>query len=328
MVGRMSRTERVLKALHQSGRGLLAFDEQLVALRRPGSRPSIVTSAELRRAFHETCIATTGLSPWIGGICLFEETLRQRAASGATLPMLIAERDITVGVRIDTGSIPFAAGGEVTDGIDDLAIRLDRIAAYGAQVAKWHMALRSDAQIDECESAFAEDCNRAAVFVTAAQQADLVPLLTVDAGPDGDAGWHPPERYGRFFRQLMSVLNRRYATLAPITVQVTLRPAVDANGRAQCAALLQAIRTELSDSVAILFLGVDDADQLVQAMAAFGGVTDLPWPIRYSLGRVTQTRLLASWHDARRDRRAVERILLQQVRASSAALVESTLVDP
>ena len=318
----MSRTEQVLQTFRRTRRGLLAFDEQLVALRRPGSLPSIITSAELRRAFHETCIAATGLSPWIGGICLFEETLLQRATSGDTLPALITGRDMTVGVRIDTGSVPFATGCLVTDGIDGLAIRLNRTAAHGAQFAIWHMALRSDAQISGCEAAFAEDCDRAATFVVAAQQADLLPLLAVDAGPEGDASAHAADFYQHFFRRLMSVLKRRIPRLAPFAVQVRLRP-VGANGGARRAALLHAIRAELPESIAILFLGIDDADQFVQAMSAFGDAADLPWPVRYALGPGAQTRLLASWQDARADQKAVERLLLEQVRASSAVLTES-----
>ncbi|WP_242187087.1 class I fructose-bisphosphate aldolase [Sphingomonas sp. CARO-RG-8B-R24-01] len=319
----MSRTEQVLQTFRQSRRGLLAFDEQLVTLRRPGSLPSIITSAELRRTFHETCIAATGLSPWIGGICVFEETLRQHTASGNTLPALITERHMTVGVRMDTGSVPFAAGYLVTDGIDDLAIRLNRTAAYGAQFATWHMALRSNAQISGCEPAFAEDCDRAATFVTAAQQADLLPLLAVDAGPHGEASARAADCHQHFFRRLISVLKRRFARLPPIAIQVRLRPAVGGNGGARRVALLQTIRAELPESIAILFLGVDDADQFVQAMSAFGEAADLPWPVRYALGPSTQTRLLASWQDTSADQKTLERLLLEQVRASSGALTKS-----
>lgn len=318
----MSRTEQVLQTLRRARRGLLAFDEQLVTLRRPGSFPSIITSAELRRAFHETCLAATGLSPWIGGICLFEEALRQRATSGTTLPALITERHMTVGVRVDTGSVPFAAGDSVTDGIDGLAVRLSRTAAYGAQFATWHMALRSNAQISRCEPAFVEDCDRAAMFVTAAQQADLLPLLAVDAGSDDDGNARAAECREHFFHRLISVLKRRIPGLSPIAVQVRLRPAAGESGRARRVALLQTIRAELPGSVAILFLGIDDADQFLQAMSAFGDAANLPWPVRYSLGAGTQTRLLASWQDTPENQEPVERLLLEQVRASSAALTE------
>jgi fructose-bisphosphate aldolase class I len=319
MVGRMARTEQVLRTLCESRRGLVAFDEQLVTLRWPAGMPSIATSSELRRTFHESCIAATGLSTWISGICLFEETLRQRVASGATLAAMIAEKGMIVGVRSDTGTAPFARAS-ITDGVDHLTARLERIAGYGAQLAKWHIALRSDPQISRYEEAFAEDCTRAATFVSLAQQADLLPLLAIEVRSDNEAASPVAPSYRRFFRQLISTLNCRELRHLPLAVLVRPVRTAGTSDRASRIALLQAVRAELPSSVAILFLGIDDADQLDEAITAVGSAADLPWPVRFAMGPDTQTRLLACWRDTRADEGTVNQLLLTQVRACAASL--------
>lgn len=309
----MSRSEETLQVLRDGCRGLLALDERLVIVNRPGSIPPVLTTTGLRRAFHEACAAAPGLSRWIAAISLFEESLRQRTSCGAMLPALIERHGMMPGVRIDAGAIRFDENDSVTDGLDGLEVRLAASVARGARFGAWHMALRPDEAIAGCRAAVAEDCNRLTAFVRACGQADCLPLLTFSRR--GDAlETRLLRSYREFFRQVTSALH--LGGSLPSSVAVRVRGTSDADNRR----ILQDLRDACSSPVGILFLTLDDDSEFEGEFTTNGAAHAYPSPLRFALGERTQMRLLGMWSDLPGHRRDLELRLVRDARASSAAL--------
>ena len=75
----------------------------------------------------------------IGGVILFDETIRQHSDSGKSLVEIIVESGALPGIKVDKGLQPFN-GSEIetlTQGLDDLDERCAEYAALGAKFTKW-----------------------------------------------------------------------------------------------------------------------------------------------------------------------------------------------
>ena len=86
---------------------------------------------------------TPGLSDFISGVILFDETLRQKADDGTPVPELLVRRGIVPGIKVDKGTKPLAgtAGEVATEGLDGLRERIGEYKALGARFAKWRAVI-------------------------------------------------------------------------------------------------------------------------------------------------------------------------------------------
>jgi fructose-bisphosphate aldolase class I len=96
-----------------------------------------------RRAYREILFTTEGLSDYISGVILFDETARQQDQDGTQFPELLRRRGIIPGIKVDGGTRPLAGfpGEVVTQGLDGLRERLEAYAALGLRFAKWRAVI-------------------------------------------------------------------------------------------------------------------------------------------------------------------------------------------
>ena len=62
------------------------------------------------------------MKDYIGGVILFDETIKQKTTLGPTIPELISKHGAIPGIKVDKGAKPLAGSGEetVTEGLDGL----------------------------------------------------------------------------------------------------------------------------------------------------------------------------------------------------------------
>ncbi len=62
------------------------------------------------------------MEEFIGGVILFDETIRQHADDGTPFAELLAAKGVVPGIKVDTGAqpLPGAPGETVTEGLDGL----------------------------------------------------------------------------------------------------------------------------------------------------------------------------------------------------------------
>lgn len=85
------------------------------------------------------------LGEWLGGVILFEETLRQGNSDGVPFVQVLSEKGVLVGVKTDKGLEPIEASPRetTTRGMDTLLERSKAYYAQGARFAKWCVFLGS-----------------------------------------------------------------------------------------------------------------------------------------------------------------------------------------
>ena len=71
-------------------------------------------------------VTTPGISEYIAGVILFEETLNQKMSDGTPFPEALKKLDILPGIKVDKGLVmlPGTSDEQTTQGLDALAERL------------------------------------------------------------------------------------------------------------------------------------------------------------------------------------------------------------
>src|SRR2546428_4028072 len=124
-------------------RSILAADESTGTIKKRFDSIGIESTEDTRRAYRELLFTTEGAEEFIGGVILFDETIRQKASDGTPFPELLESKGIVPGIKVDTGAKPLAlAEGEtVTEGLDGLRERVAEYRELGARFAKWRAVI-------------------------------------------------------------------------------------------------------------------------------------------------------------------------------------------
>jgi len=79
------------------------------------------------------------MKDYIGGVILFDETIRQKTTNGLSIPELISKQGAVPGIKVDKGAKPLAGSSDetVTEGLDGLRERLKEYYDLGARFTKW-----------------------------------------------------------------------------------------------------------------------------------------------------------------------------------------------
>ena len=69
------------------------------------------------------------MKDFIGGVILFDETIRQKTTFGPTVPELISKHGAIPGIKVDKGAKPLAGSNDetVTEGLDGFKREIKRI---------------------------------------------------------------------------------------------------------------------------------------------------------------------------------------------------------
>ena len=115
-------------ALVAAGKGILAADESHATIGRRFEALGISNSEENRRRYRQMLFTTKGVSDFISGVILFDETIRQAADDSRLFVEVLTSEGIIPGIKVDRGARPLAEapGEQVTEGLDGLRERLVR----------------------------------------------------------------------------------------------------------------------------------------------------------------------------------------------------------
>ena len=72
----------IASAMVAPGRGILAMDESHPTCNKRFESLGIATTEEMRQAYRDMLVTAPGLSDYIGGAILFDETIRQKTLEG------------------------------------------------------------------------------------------------------------------------------------------------------------------------------------------------------------------------------------------------------
>src|SRR6266404_5759264 len=200
--------ESIAQRIVAGGKGILAADESTGTIKKRFDSIGIESTEDTRRAYRELLFTTEGAEEFIGGVILFDETIRQQGSDGTPFPKLLESKGIVPGIKVDTGAKPLAlAEGEtVTEGLDGLRERLAEYRALGARFAKWRAVITIGKDLPS-EYCLWTNAHALARYAALCQESGLVPIVEPEVLMDGD---HSIERS---FHVTGRVLNAVYTEL-------------------------------------------------------------------------------------------------------------------
>ena len=183
----MSELNKIALKILSNGKGILAADESTATMTKRLESVEIESNTNNRLRFRETLFSSLSMKDCIGGVILYDETIRQKTSNGKSIPELISESGSITGIKVDTGAKVLAGSKneKITEGLDGLRERLLDYYKLGARFTKWRgVYLISDKYPSKLSiSANAHALARYAALV---QEAGMVPIIEPEVLMDGN----------------------------------------------------------------------------------------------------------------------------------------------
>jgi len=135
----MSELNKIALKILSNGKGILAADESTGTMTKRLEAINVPSSSKSRLLFRETLFSSEAMKNCIGGVILYDETIKQTSNSNKTIPNLISSSGAVPGIKVDTGAKVLAGSPEekITEGLDGLRERLKEYYKLGARFTKW-----------------------------------------------------------------------------------------------------------------------------------------------------------------------------------------------
>jgi fructose-bisphosphate aldolase class I len=324
----MNELETTARALVAEGKGILAADESDGTIKKRFDSIGVESTEETRRAYRELLFTTEGVEEFIGGVILYDETIRQSSADGTPFPKLLASKGIIPGIKVDNGAKPLAlAEGEtITEGLDGLRDRLDEYRGLGARFAKWRAtySIEADKPSEYCVWTNAHALAR---YAALCEQARLVPIVEPEVLMDGTHTLEESAKAtGRVLQAVYVELHDqrvdfRGTLLKPNMVlsgyEATNRAGVDEVADATLDVLYRHVPAAVPG---IVFLSGGQTDEDATAhLNAMNKRGPHPWQLSFSYGRALQAPALKAWVGKPENVEAAQRAYYHRAKLNSAA---------
>jgi fructose-bisphosphate aldolase class I len=294
----------IAKYIVSDGKGILAADESTGTIKKRFDSINTESTEEVRRDYREMLFQADGMKGNIGGVILFEETLKQDAADGTSLINVISSQGALPGIKVDKGLTPISEDSEetVTNGLDDLDQRCKEFYNIGAKFTKWRavIAIGSNIPTDDCIN---ENMLRLADYAKIVQSNNMVPIVEPEVLMDGS---HTiDECYDVTSRVLKSLFQHLKDKNVDIKGTI-LKPNMIISG-SNCAeqagvqevaektvkCLLENVPEDLP-GIAFLSGGQSDIDATAH-LDAMNKIAGFNWKLSFSYGRALQQAALKAW---------------------------------
>ncbi len=295
--------EDIAAYLVSDGKGFLAADESTGTIGKRFDAINTESTEDSRRDYRELLFRAEGMQDNIGGVILFDETLRQNAEDGTPLKDLINSTGALPGIKVDKGISPFNDSEEViTGGLEDLNERCAEYAALGAKFTKWRAVIKIGNGIptQECIDA---NMKALADYAKIVQNNSMVPMVEPEVLMDGDHSVQSCfEATAKCLKTLFSMLDANDVSLKgtilkPNMVVSGTEAPIKASVSEVAELTLKVLKENVpSDLAGIAFLSGGQSDLLAtEHLDAMNKLGKLPWPLSFSYGRALQQPALKAW---------------------------------
>lgn len=319
----------VANAIVAKQKGVLAADESSPTIKKRFDSIHLESTEENRQRYRELLFSAEGIERYIGGVILFDETLRQRSHDGIPFAELLSARGIMPGIKVDMGAKPLALcpDEKVTEGLDDLRGRLVEYRLMGAKFAKWRAVIDIDGQ--RLPSAFGIRANAHALarYAALCQELDIVPIVEPEVLMDGA---HNIERCEEVTSWVLEAVFSELDAHHVFFEGMLLKPNMVIAGKqsdslASVEQVAEATIRCLSRYVpaavpGIVFLsGGQSAEEATAHLNAMNAIGSHPWQVSFSYGRALQAPVLEVWQGQQANLAAAQRMLLKRCELNGLA---------
>lgn len=311
----------VAQSIVAKQKGVLAADESNPTLKKRFDAIKVESSEEIRRRYREILFTTQGIERNVGGVILYDETLRQSTREGIPFAKLLSSRGIMPGIKVDKGAkaLALCTGDKVTEGLDGLLDRLLEYKQLGARFAKWRAVIEIDEHKIPSRYGIQANAHALARYAALCQEIDLVPIVEPEVLMDGA---HTIERCDAVTSRVLEAVFAELDAHHVAFEGMLLKPNMIIPGK-KCER--QATAQEIAEATlrcfyryvpaavpGIVFLSGGQSDvEATENLNAMNAMGAHPWQVSFSYGRALQAPVLAAWKGQEANV-AVAQLALQQ----------------
>jgi len=300
MANALHDTARAIVADHK---GILAADESTGTIAKRFDSIGVESTEENRRYYRQLLFTAPDMEDFIGGVILYDETIRQSADDGTPFGDVLAAKGSIPGIKVDTGAHDQAGfpGEKVTEGLDGLRGRLEEYRSLGARFAKWRAVVTIGDGIPTV-ACIRANAHALARYAALCQEAGIVPIVEPEVLMDAD------NTIERCYDVTSRTLEWTFHELRVQGVDLRgtlLKPNMVISGKG-CPE--QASSTRIAELTLECFLNhvpaaipgivfLSGGQSEVEATANLNAINQLggPWPLSFSYGRALQASALKEW---------------------------------
>jgi fructose-bisphosphate aldolase class I len=319
----------VANAIVSRQKGVLAADESNPTIKKRFDSIQVESTEENRRRYREILFTAEGIERTVGGVILYDETLRQRTRDGTPFPQLLSGRGIIPGIKVDQGAkaLALCPGDKVTEGLDGLRDRLAEYRQLGAQFAKWRAVIEIDERDLPSPFGIRANAHALARYAALCQEAGVVPIVEPEVLMDGA---HGIERCEAVTAQVLQAVFAELDAHGVLFEGMLLKPnmviagkkaARQASVREVVEATIRCLKRHVPAAVpGIVFLsGGQSPEEATDHLNAMNAMGPHPWQVSFSYGRALQAPVLAVWKGQEANVAAAQKALLTRCQLNGLA---------
>ena len=199
----------IAKKMCAKGKGILAADESTGTIAKRFKSINIENLEKNRLNFRQTLFNSSAMKNFIGGVILFDETIKQKSTLGPSIPELISKHGSIPGIKVDKGAKPLAGSSDetITEGLDGLRERLKEYYDLGARFTTWR-AVYKISNTSPSSQSIKSNAHALARYAALVQEAKMVPIVEPEVLMDGS------HNIDKCYQVTSDVLNECYNELA------------------------------------------------------------------------------------------------------------------
>ena len=324
----MSELNKIALEILKNGKGILAADESTGTMTKRLESVNVPSTPENRLLFRETIFTSSSMTECIGGVILYDETIKQTSSKKIKIPDLISSVKTHPGIKVDTGAKVLAGSPneKITEGLDGLRERLKEYYNLGAKFTKWRgvyiiskeypskLSIESNAHALARYSALVQECN-------------MVPIVEPEVLMDGD---HSAKDC---YRKTMEVIKKCFDELILHKVDlkgIILKPNMilagnkskDKISNQEVAKLtLNCLKNSVPSEVpGVAFLSGGQSEiEATENLNLINKNNDTDFIMSYSYGRALQQSALKFWSKDIRDTEGTQKVFNHRAKMNTLA---------
>ena len=320
--------EEIAKKICAKGKGILAADESTGTMDKRLKSVGIESTEKNRLHFRETLFNSNAMKNYIGGVILFDETIRQKTSEGNTVSSLIEKNNSIVGIKVDKGAKQLAGSPDetITEGLDGLRDRLDEYYKFGARFTKWRAVYNIKEKYPSSQS-IKSNAHALARYAAMVQEANMVPIVEPEVLMDGD------HDIDTCLKITTDVLNECYNELAIQNVSLKgtvlksnmILPGTKSSKKVTSEEVakktLDCLKKNVPSEVpGIAFLsGGQTEKEASKNLDAINKINDTSFLITFSYGRALQQSALKTWSKEMSNTKAVQDVFEHRAKMNGLA---------
>ena len=183
----MSKLHNIVLKILNKGKGILAADESNGTMTKRLESVNVTSTPQNRLLFREILFSSSCMKECIGGVILYDETIKQNSSKKNKIPELISGMGSVPGIKVDTGAKILAGSPDekITEGLDGLRDRLKEYFQLGAKFTKWRGVYNITKNYPS-QLSIHSNAHALARYSALVQECHMVPIVEPEVLMEGD----------------------------------------------------------------------------------------------------------------------------------------------